>query len=243
MHFEKIRQPHASLDLASRHKKARKIEFLLDLSNCRKSLRILEIGTGSGGIAHYFATHPELVCEVTGTDVVDNRQNFDGYEYIQTKGISLPFEDQNFDVVISNHVIEHVGDRVAQQKHLEEMRRVLKKDGQGYLAVPNRWMVTEPHYRVKFLSWLPPQWRTPYLRWVGKGEFYDCEPLEMLELESMLSAADFDYRNICIQAMLYIFEEEKKNILGTRALNMLPQRVLDVAKIFIPTLIYRLQRK
>ncbi|WP_169315556.1 hypothetical protein [Thiocystis violascens] len=54
------RQPHAFTDLSSRHKKARKIEQLLYLASRRQPLTLLEVGTGCGGIAHYFATHPEF---------------------------------------------------------------------------------------------------------------------------------------------------------------------------------------
>jgi len=49
------RLPHAVSDLSSRYLKAQKIERLLNLSNYPKPIRLLEVGTGSGGIAHYFA--------------------------------------------------------------------------------------------------------------------------------------------------------------------------------------------
>src|SRR3546814_9833619 len=67
----------------------------------------------------------------------------------------LPFADDSFDVVLSNHVIEHVGEQPEQLAHLSELRRVLTPGGIGYLAVPNRWMLVEPHYRLAFLSWWP----------------------------------------------------------------------------------------
>lgn len=56
----KARQPHAVLDLDSRRLKAIKIERLLDVSSRMQPMRMLEIGTGSGGIANYFRTQPEL---------------------------------------------------------------------------------------------------------------------------------------------------------------------------------------
>ena len=140
-----IRQPHAVLDLPSRGWKAEKIARLLGLSTRKQSIRLLEIGTGSGGIAHWFAHHPQLRCEVVAVDVCDNRQLHEGYAFQQVEGVDLPFEEASFDAVISNHVIEHVGDAQAQARHLAEIRRVMKPDGVGYLAVPNRWMLTEPH--------------------------------------------------------------------------------------------------
>jgi len=147
-----LRQPHAVLDLPSRNWKAMKIERLLDLASRHQPIRMLEIGTGSGGIAHYFCMHSQLRCDVTAVDVHDNRQVQDGYTFQRVRGVELPFDDASFDVVITNHVIEHVGDAAAQHQHLTEIHRVMKQDGIGYLAVPNRWMLTEPHYKLKFLS-------------------------------------------------------------------------------------------
>ena len=99
-----VRQPHVVTDLASRRFKALKIERLLGLRQLPQPIRLLEIGCGSGGIAHYFATHPSLLCTVTAVDVHDNRQVRDGYAYHSVEGVQLPFGDQQFDAVISNHV-------------------------------------------------------------------------------------------------------------------------------------------
>jgi ubiquinone/menaquinone biosynthesis C-methylase UbiE len=236
------RQPHAVLDLPSRNWKAMKIERLLDLAARPQPLQMLEIGTGSGGIAHYFGTHPQLRCDVTAVDVCDNRLTRDGYAFQQVQGVELPFDDARFDVVISNHVIEHVGDEYAQRRHLAEIRRVIKPGGMGYLAVPNRWMLTEPHYQLKFLSWWPHAWRTPYLRLMRKGTFYDCEPLQLKQLERMLAEAGFIYRNLCIEAWRATFEIERSNSLGHRMLKITPDALLKPLKRIIPTLIYRISR-
>jgi cyclopropane fatty-acyl-phospholipid synthase-like methyltransferase len=236
------RQPHAVLDLASRRAKALKIERLLGLSAMPRPMRLLEIGTGSGGIAHYFATHQGLCCEVDAVDVVDNRLVHEGYRYRQVASVELPFDAGTFDVVISNHVIEHVGDAKAQARHLREIHRVMCADGVGYLAVPNRWMLTEPHYRLMFLSWWPRTWRTPYLRLMRKGSFYDCEPLEMRQLERMLDDAGFGHRNLCIEAMRETLAIERPRAMVTRGLGVVPDGLLKPLRGFIPTLIYRFER-
>lgn len=237
------RQPHAALDLATRNWKAMKIERLLGLAERHQPLRMLEIGTGSGGIAHYFGTHPGLACQVSAVDVHDNRVTHDGYDFCKVQGVELPFADASFDIVISNHVIEHVGDAAAQHQHLTEIHRVLKPDGLGYLAVPNRWMLTEPHYRLKFLSWLPRSMRTPYLRLMHKGEFYDCEPLQMRQLEHMLAAARFSYRNICVEAWRATLEIERPRSAGRKVLDAMPDSLLAPLRRIIPTLIYRVERR
>lgn len=236
------RLPHAVTDLATRQPKALKIERLLGLLPKTRPLQLLEIGTGSGGIAHYFGTHPTLPCEVAAVDVHDNRQVHAGYNYFPVQGVILPFVDARFDVVISNHVIEHVGDGEAQLTHLREIQRVLRADGCAYLAVPNRWMLTEPHYRLKFLSWWPHSWRTPYLKLMRKGEFYDCEPLEMRQFERMLIAAGFAYQNLCIEALRETFEIERPHATTTRCLRKIPNALLKPLRPIIPTLIYRIAR-
>lgn len=237
------RRSHAILDLASRNTKAIKIERLLGLASRPQPMRLLEIGTGSGGIAHYFASHETLRCEVVAVDVVDNRRADEGYDFHLVYGVILPFADASFDVVISNHVVEHVGDAAAQVRHLSEIRRVMKHDGISYLAVPNRWMLTEPHYRLMFLSWLPRGWRTPYLRLMRGQGFYDCEPLERRQLEGMLRAAGLGYQNLCIEAMRETLALERPRARAACWLGMVPDRLLKPLRGCIPTLIYRLDRQ
>ena len=195
------RQPHAVLDLPSRRLKGLKIEQLLGLAERRQPLRLLEIGTGSGGIAHYFATHPTLRCEVMAVDVVDQRLIRDGYDFRLVHDTVLPFADASFDVVLSNHVIEHVGERPAQLEHLRELRRVMAHGGVGCLAVPNRWMLVEPHYRLAFLSWLPRPLRSPYLCLMRRGQLHDCEPLTVQRLESLLAEAGFVWCYLEVEAL------------------------------------------
>lgn len=235
------RQPHAVLDMPSRDWKAMKIERLLDLANRPQPLRLLEIGIGAGGIAHWFATHPTLRCEVSAVDVCDNPQVCDGYEFRLVRGVGLPFDAMIFDLVISNHVIEHAGDATAQHVHLGEIRRVMKPDGIDYLAVPNRWMLTEPHFQLKFLSWWPHAWRTPCLRLLRKGTFHGCEPLQLKQLGRMLAAAGFRYRNLCIEAWREAFEIERPASFGARVLHGTPDALLALARRIIPTLTYRIE--
>ncbi|MEO6690519.1 MAG: class I SAM-dependent methyltransferase [Dokdonella sp.] len=237
------RQPHAVLDLESRRLKGLKIERVLDLARRPQPMRMLEVGTGSGGIAHYFGTHSDLRCEVDAVDVHDNRLVTDGYRYQQVHDTKLPFADESFDVVLTNHVIEHVGDEQAQREHLDELKRVLRQDGIGYLAVPNRWMLVEPHYNLTFLSWLPRAWRTPYLRAMRRGEDYDCEPLQMKQLERLLSDAGFEWRNRCIEALHVIFEVEGTRSTVARFVANVPSVLLRPFIRIIPTLIYTFRRE
>lgn len=235
------RQGHATLDLATREAKGRKIARILDLPPTA-GRRLLEVGTGAGGIAHYFATRYEPCFDVDAVDVTDNRQVTDGYRFARVSGTDLPFSDGAFDVVVTNHVIEHVGDRAAQLHHLQEIRRVLRDDGKVYLAVPNRWMLVEPHYKVAFLSWLPHRWRSPYLRASGRGKDYDCEPLRRFEVEALARDAGFRARNASVLALRVLVELEPNAGGLARLLARAPTRLLRAFERIIPTHIYVLGR-
>lgn len=236
------RQPHAILDLPSRFKKGLKIERLLKLPQRNQPIRMLEIGTGSGGIAYYFANHPHLQCEVTAVDVVDQRQVTYGYDFSLIRDTHLPSADASFDVVISNHVIEHVGEESQQRHHLSEIHRVLKPEGVGYLAAPNRWMLVEPHYKLAFLSWLPRTWRTPYLRLIRRGNHYDCRPLALAETEQALREVGLQFRNMGTQALREFISIEPQSSLVLRAAGYLPDTCLDYLAPLNPTLIYTVWR-
>lgn len=228
------------LDLPSRYKKALKIDRLLDLSGEKQPISLLEVGSGSGGIAQYFAEHETMDFKVTAVDVVDQRLLRDKYDFVLVQDTHLPFADQSFDVVISNHVIDHVGGRHEQSHHLSEIYRVLKNNGIGYFSVFNRWMVVEPHYHIMFLSWLPRKYRTRYLQWRKRGDFYDIETLTKRELESLFEINNFMYKNICSFALKETIVIEDKYRKFSFAILNIPNGILDKLTPVFPTLIYQI---
>lgn len=230
-----LRKPHAVLNLESRKLKALKIEKVLNLIQPLMPCRLLDIGTGSGGIAHYFASKKYIVDSV---DVIDSRKVLDSYSFHLIESCSLPFDKETFDVVITNHVIEHVGEYTNQLEHLKEIKRVLKPSGIGYLAVPNRWMLIEPHYKLIFLSWLPKQLRSPYLKFMNKGDFYDCEPLTVKEIEGLFECIGFSYKNRSVEAMKIFFAIENPNHWFTKIIRVIPDFLFRLFLGVMPTLIY-----
>lgn len=234
------RRPHASPDVDSRLRKARKIEQLLAPALRGQRLRMLEVGTGSGAISYYFATRYGESLEVHAVDVTDSRQVIDGYRFTHVADTRLPFERASFDIVISNHVIEHVGGWPRQLRHLKEIGRVLKAGGTAYLAVPNRWMVVEPHYALPLLSWLPRPLRAPYLRMSGRGQHYDCEPLELHQLHTLLKRAGLDYTHRESDALQSIAAIEPGNVTA-RLLSRFPRGLIQAARPLLPTFICTLR--
>jgi SAM-dependent methyltransferase len=201
---------------------------------------LLEVGTGSGYISHHFATQAKARFAVQSVDVADTRVVTEGFDFTQVESTTLPFPDARFDVVVTNHVIEHVGDAAAQAHHLREIRRVLRPDGMAYLAVPNRWMLVEPHYGLAFLSWLPRAWRSPWLRLWKKGEVYDCEPLQLGEVEQLAASAGFEARNVSTKAFRVLISVEGSRGLLVRLVSALPDAFIHSLRRVIPTHVYML---
>lgn len=140
---------------ADRMKKANKIiKLISEFSDFKKTdvkAKLLDIGTGNGEIASYLGQY----YNVTSIDISDQREILSDYKFIQVKHEIIPLPDNSIDVVVSNHVIEHVQDA---EQHLSEMYRVLKDNGIIYLASPNRLWPFEVHYKIWLLHYLPYSW-------------------------------------------------------------------------------------
>lgn len=226
---------HALLDVPSRRTKAAKLIGVLQREHPLRGARLLDIGTGSGTVAAELAAAVGRDGHVTSVDVSDVRVERDGYEFTLYEGQRLPFGDASFDVVVSNHVIEHVGDRVAQRRHLREIARVLVPAGTLYLAVPHRWQLVENHYRLPALSWLPHGVADTYLRATRRGDRYDCRPLGRRELLRMIRAAGLDGRDAT--ADLVAVTAARSDGLAGKALARLPALRRLVAGPLLPTIV------
>lgn len=84
-------------------------------------------------------------------------------------GEAMPLADKSVDVVVFNQIYEHVVDPDA---IMAEIRRVLKDDGVAYFGFGSRLGIIEPHYRLPFLSWLPPRLADRYVAASGRADHY-----------------------------------------------------------------------
>jgi ubiquinone/menaquinone biosynthesis C-methylase UbiE len=234
------RRPHAILDGDSRRLKAQKIARLVESARPLLGSRLLDIGAGSGYIASNLGELVGAEGEVWAVDVNDQRRTNEGYSFKAVSGTELPFADDSFEVVLSNHVIEHVGDRVAQLHHLREIRRVLAPGGVCYLAVPNRWGLVEPHFRLPFLSWIPARLRDPYVRAAHRGTHYDCNLPTRGQATRLFDEAGFGYREATIAAMRVLRELETMSA-ATRLLCSAPDPLLRALLPLNPTMIFLLE--
>jgi hypothetical protein len=82
--------------------------------------------------------------------------------YVVGDGRDLPYGDGEFDLVVSNSVIEHVGNAADQARFAAEIRRV----GRGvWVQAPAYEFPVEPHYLTPFVHWLPASVQRRVLRW------------------------------------------------------------------------------
>ncbi|CEJ71713.1 Demethylrebeccamycin-D-glucose O-methyltransferase [Chryseobacterium oranimense G311] len=85
--------------------------------------------------------------------------------------LDLPFEDNSFDIVFCNHVLEHIEDDA---KAMSELYRVMKPGGWGIFQVPMRnsmektyedFTITDPKERQKHFG------QYDHVRWYGMDYF------------------------------------------------------------------------
>ncbi len=114
------------------------LEFLAQTGLLKPGDRILEIGCGIGTIVFELAKQG---FDVRGTDISQvavayGRRKYEGIRLDVQPAEELAFEDEAFDVVLSFDLFEHIA-RI--DRHVDEVRRVLKPGGYYLFQTPNKW--------------------------------------------------------------------------------------------------------
>lgn len=124
---------------------------LLELSSGKT---ILDAACGEGFGSSILANSAK---HVWGIDISDEaiayaKENYQksNLNYKQGSIEKLDFEDNCFDIVVSFETIEHVEENI-QKKFLNEIRRVLKKDGILVMSTPDKYLHTDlPNHKNPF---------------------------------------------------------------------------------------------
>lgn len=231
----------AVFDRASRLRKGEKMIALLESRKPLRRARILEVGCCTGYLSAMLADAAGPDGHVTGVDIHDFRHVKDGFDFMLVSGTALPFSDQAFDVVVSNHVIEHVGRRHDQQNHLAEMWRVLSPGGVCFLSLPNSWFPYERHFRLPLLSQLPPRLRTPYVRLMRRGTNYDPNIPSPRTVRALAHSNGFAVADVTGEAAAHFRRIENPNI-ALKMLLKLPDGVLHYGLWLAPSKTYLLTK-
>jgi hypothetical protein len=117
-----------------------------------KETRILDLG----GLPRFWLGVP-IEAQITllnlePLDDYDRSFMTPGQQTVIGDGTQLNYADQEFDIVFSNSVIEHLGTLDRQAAFASEARRV----GKSYwIQTPAKEFVLEPHYVTPFIHWFP----------------------------------------------------------------------------------------
>jgi len=141
-----------------------------------KGFKCLDFGCGNGLVLRQNATvRPDL--EFFGIDIKDfsgelpKRVSFSIYN-----GEKLPHQDNYFDIITANHVLEHIQNP---KRILTELKRVLKNKGRIYIEVPNKRSL----------------WGKPHGKFAGTVHFFDdpthFRPYSQIELAQLCRQSGF----------------------------------------------------
>lgn len=153
--------------------------------------------------------------------------------------MDLGFKDNSIDIVVCNHVYEHVaGARIL----VNEIRRVLKTGGICYFGAANKFSLFEPHYNLLFLSWLPKKIANIYVKMArGKGYYYE-NLLSYFSLRKLLTPFeihDYTLRVIKEPEKFFNIDLVKPNSIVAK----IPNLLLKVLEPCIPSYIFVLKKK
>jgi hypothetical protein len=174
-----------------RRRLARFLALVDDVLKTKRSCRILDVG---GGIAYWKGledlwsdrpVHITLV-NLKAETVPDSR-----FTSLAGDACSMPeFEDNSFDVIHSNSVMEHVGSFANKRRMADEIQRIAPRH---FVQTPNFWFLIEPHFRTPAIHWLPEPLRVAMTMRKQLGFYPKAETRDQAyEILSDASLLDFE---------------------------------------------------
>lgn len=126
--------------------------------------RIIDLGCGAGWLAGIIGNFgPTIAVDLSSTTIAEASKKYPHVKFIQADVLDWNYPRKQFDIVISQEVIEHVED---QKKYLEIAYGLLREGGYLILTTPNArtlYAMTEEQRS----SWT----QQPIENWLTIGEF------------------------------------------------------------------------
>ena len=181
------------VDTVSLRSRRRKLRLLLEELRPTPQTTLLDIGADELGFGERGGCRTLNFLEelypwpgkITALGLHDGtrfRARYPTIAYVQGDACALPFTDGSFDIVFSNAVIEHVGDRERQRQLVSEALRVGRR---AFITTPNRWFPIEVHTRLPLVHWLPERLAHRLYRTVGKDFAVENHLLSGRQLASL----------------------------------------------------------
>jgi predicted SAM-dependent methyltransferase len=155
----------------SRYNRDRKWKIFLEFFNPDSDLKILDVGfneeedNDNENFIEKYYPYPQNLTALGIMEPAEFLNRYPGVNAVKYDGNKFPFKDNEFDVVWSNAVIEHVGNIDKQTLFLNEIKRVSKK---SFITTPNRNFPIEVHTYTPLLHILPKNIFDAYLNLCNK---------------------------------------------------------------------------
>jgi len=195
--------------------------LVVDLLSTQIDVRgkqVLDIGCGEGGTSIALAKRGACVTAIDNNPKRINklknglwiRNGNSGIQLMVMNAEVLNFDDQVFDVVILQDVIEHTANR---GRVIGEIARVLKPGGVLYLSTPNRLsplnLMFDPHWGLPLISVLPRKWVGFMITRIYRLEQWRpdfAELLSLFQLKRLLRQHGFAIRFVNKKVARQLFE-------------------------------------
>jgi SAM-dependent methyltransferase len=164
-----------------------------------KPKKILDFGYGDGQITNSLR---EKGYNIIGLD--NSKGNYEKAsswfpecDFRLYDGLNIPFEENSFDTVILNDVLEHIPYDLI-DKLIVGIKKVLKPNGVIYISVTNKFGLIEPHTRIPFITWFPKIfWK--YIEKVYKSRTHyrisNIYPYSFTRLSSFCKRHNLDFKD------------------------------------------------
>ena len=151
MLFKKIADMREADSLITQLRRRRFMLFRRLLDSLPRPVRLLDVG-GTQFFWEMMGFQGDQDLDITMLNLMPSWTR-PGFRSVVGDARNMPqFADQEFDVVFSNSVIEHVGEPEAQRQMAGEIKRVGKR---YFVQTPNRNFPLEPHFFFPGFQFLP----------------------------------------------------------------------------------------
>jgi len=197
---------HEKRSIMASSEKAKRIAKILSRFGDLGTSQILDVGCGVGGVTIDLKKNCRKIIgldpnrkAVSAATMRASEKRSDAI-FIVGSASNLPFKEASFDIVVYNHVIEHVFNP---ERSVSEISRVLKIEGLLYVATQNKFWPIEPHYRLLFLSYLPKSLANDYVKITKRAKDYeDINLLDYRSLTTILERGGFQLNDLSLEIIL-----------------------------------------
>jgi ubiquinone/menaquinone biosynthesis C-methylase UbiE len=208
----------------------------------KKKKLAVDIGCSGGffasELARYFDQVVGFDIDIHALRLAHENIKSDNLAFVVGDSLRLPLADNSVDLIVCNHVYEHVPDP---EQMFREIYRVLNIRGGCYLGSASKLTFIEPHYHLPILSWLPKSLAHKYMKLSGKGEYY-YENLrnykEILKLIQSFVVQDYTLRIIKDPDMFHAYDLLPES----GFLRKVPLTLWKICYKFLPTYIFILKK-